>query len=762
MQPGDQIGAYTIVSEIGGGGMSVVYLAEDTTDGTRVVVKQLREQYVFDKQLVDRFLRGATAVKDLRHPHLARVLAWMERDGRFYTVEEYLSGGSLADLLKNGPPSEVEALTWCRDSLKALNYVHEFGIVHRDIKPSNLMLDDKRRIHVIDFGIARVFGDARLTRTGDAAIGTPWYMSPEQIRGVEADHLTDVYSAGVVLYELLTGHVPFDGSTDFAIKEKIVHQPPPPMRTLKPGIDPALEKIVFKAMAKDPHQRHGGCGEFAIAIERYLNRKSSDPKRTWTRIAVERVATPVRRAPGAAVAGMIAVVVLLAGIVAFGMRPPGTSRVTVPGPAIRLTTRVDPGTVTQTGTTVRFGYQITNGGNVPLTNVTVVDGGSTPPTLASGDTNNNAVLDTNETWEFHAQAIIEQGDFDNGTLVRHVLARSDQATSEVRDVALQLERRPGIAISTLVNGAKSVQLTAPGRVTYAYVVSNTGNVRLTGVRVLDEQGVMPTLRQGDSNSNNALDVGERWEYRSTAVVDAAALAAGTPVVRRPVAVSDQLRSEPDEVTVRFEPRPVPPQPVPTPRKVRDVPPLYPQPAQAAGIQGDVRIELTIDPRGHVQEVHVVQSLASSPSGPAPQAMRELLDNAAIAAARQWEYAPTGVAFPVVTTANVRFVLTPHGDSSGTQPAPVRVGGNIKAPIKTRHVAPAYPAIAQSARVQGVVIIEATIDQSGRVRDARVLRSIPLLDQAAIDAVRQWEFTPTFLNGVAVPVIMTVTVQFTLN
>ena len=155
--------------------------------------------------------------------------------------------------------------------------MHEFGIVHRDIKPSNLMLDEHRNVRVIDFGIARVFGDKRLTRTGDGAIGTACYMSPEQIRTLdEVDHLTDVYAAGVVLYELLTGSVPFDGPTDFAIKEKIIHQSPPPMAMLKPGIDPALEKIVFKAMAKAPKQRHGGCGEFAIAIDRYLKRESSN------------------------------------------------------------------------------------------------------------------------------------------------------------------------------------------------------------------------------------------------------------------------------------------------------------------------------------------------------------------------------------------------------------------------------------------------------------------------------------------------------
>jgi protein TonB len=290
------------------------------------------------------------------------------------------------------------------------------------------------------------------------------------------------------------------------------------------------------------------------------------------------------------------------------------------------------------------------------------------------------------------------------------------------------------------------------------MVSNTGNVRLTGVKVLDEQGGTPTLLRGDGNGNEVLDVGERWEYRSNATITTAVFAAGEPVVRRASAVSDQSRSEPDEVTIRLEPPVVRPGgTVPVPRKVRDVTPQYPSEAQAAGIQGEVRIDVTINANGRVREVQVVQSTAASADGPAPQPVRALLEEAAVAAARQWEYAPTvvnGVPVRVISTANIRFILKP--------PAPVRVGGNIKTPERTRFVAPVYPPEAASANVQGIVIIEATIDASGRVTDARILRSIPLLDQAALDAVRQWEYAPTLLNGVPVPLILTVTVSFTLK
>ena len=276
MQPGDLIGEFTIVRQIGEGGMAIVCLAEHQSDRTQVVVKQLRDQLAFDRQLVERFAQSAQIMRELRHPHLARVIEYLERDGRYFVVEEYLAGGSLADLLDRGDPyPERDALCWCRDALRAVNYAHENGIVHRDLKPGNLMLDDQRRVKVTDFGIARVFGGPRLTRTG-REMGTPTYMSPEQIRSPhQVDHLTDVYSMGVVLYELLTHRVPFDGESDFEIKSQVVRDPPVPPRQIAPSLSPRLEAIVLKAVAKEPADRFGGCAEFALELNRWLTSPST-------------------------------------------------------------------------------------------------------------------------------------------------------------------------------------------------------------------------------------------------------------------------------------------------------------------------------------------------------------------------------------------------------------------------------------------------------------------------------------------------------
>jgi protein TonB len=181
-----------------------------------------------------------------------------------------------------------------------------------------------------------------------------------------------------------------------------------------------------------------------------------------------------------------------------------------------------------------------------------------------------------------------------------------------------------------------------------------------------------------------------------------------------------------------------------PRQIRRVSPEYPVEALTARQQGVVILEATIGPDGKIGDVKVLRSIPA-------------LDAAAVGAVRQWEYEPTiidEVAVPVITSIAVEFKLT--------APAPVRVGGALKAPAQTRRVNPPYPPEAQAAGVQGVVIMEATIGVDGKVTDVRVLRSIPLLDQAALDAVRQWEYAPTVVNGVTVPVVMTVTVNFTLT
>jgi serine/threonine-protein kinase len=286
LQPGEEVGCYIIQDYLDSGGMSKVFRARHKTEDTPVVVKEMIDQLQFDSQLVDRFVQSAKIMHQLRHPHLARVLDLIEQSGRYYVVEEYLPGGSLANITdRKDPISEQQALQWCRDALRGVDYAHQNGIIHRDLKPGNMMLDGEGKVKVTDFGIAKAFGGPRLTKTG-AEMGTPAYMSPEQIRSPHhVDHLTDVYSMGVVLYELLTGEIPFGGETEFSIKEKVVREPPVPLRQRNAAISARAESLVLKAMQKDPSLRFGGCNEFALAIDAILTGRNNESKNNWRLVA---------------------------------------------------------------------------------------------------------------------------------------------------------------------------------------------------------------------------------------------------------------------------------------------------------------------------------------------------------------------------------------------------------------------------------------------------------------------------------------------
>lgn len=268
-----QVGSWIIERGIGEGGMGEVFLARHVMLGTPAAVKMLASALTHEQRFRDRFFQEARTQAQLRHPHIAQVMDFIEQDGHFFLVIEHLEGGSLENVITNarGPANVERSLVWVRQSLWALDYAHQHGVIHRDVKPSNIMLDDKQQAKVTDFGIALVIGKQRMTTTG-VSIGTPYYMSPEQIVRPQAlDHRTDVYSMGIVLYELLTGRVPFDSDSDFEVRSSHVHAPPPQPRKLNPAIPETLEKVVLKALAKDPNSRYAGCAEFARTIHAYLN-----------------------------------------------------------------------------------------------------------------------------------------------------------------------------------------------------------------------------------------------------------------------------------------------------------------------------------------------------------------------------------------------------------------------------------------------------------------------------------------------------------
>lgn len=280
---GKVLGNLKIVSKIGEGGMGVVYLAEHITLKKRFAVKSLTAKFTEDSGFRDRFYKEAVNHALLDHQNIVQATDFFEQDGQYFFVMEYVSGHGLNDLIKKaGKLSEREALQLFKDILRGLNFAHSKGVIHRDIKPSNVIVDEAGRARITDFGIAILVGDKRLTATG-TPIGTAIYMSPEQIlHPSEIDHRSDVYSAGIVLYEMLTGDVPFNGETEFAIQSQQVKDPVPDPAKKNAQITPELKKIMLKSLEKDRDKRFSGCGEFLLQIEEYEKARDAEHKKPWS------------------------------------------------------------------------------------------------------------------------------------------------------------------------------------------------------------------------------------------------------------------------------------------------------------------------------------------------------------------------------------------------------------------------------------------------------------------------------------------------
>ncbi len=255
-------GRYRVVRKLGGGGMADVYLCEDLTLGRHVAVKVLLQRYLDDPTFVERFRREAKAAAGLNQQNLVSIYDWGEVGGTYYIVMEYVEGETLKDLIRRrGRLSGNEAVAVGMQLLAAVEFAHRSGIVHRDIKPQNVMIDRDGTIKVMDFGIARA-GDSGMTEAG-SILGTAQYLAPEQAKGYQVDERSDLYSVGVVLYEMLTGTVPFKGDSAVTVALKHVNEVPAEPAELVPGMPYALNQIVLKAMAKDPADRYQSAAEFA-------------------------------------------------------------------------------------------------------------------------------------------------------------------------------------------------------------------------------------------------------------------------------------------------------------------------------------------------------------------------------------------------------------------------------------------------------------------------------------------------------------------
>jgi serine/threonine protein kinase len=292
-EPGQQLDHYRIEACVADSGMASTYRATDLRDGRQVAIKLPHADSEADPTLAERFRREEEIGAKLDHPNVMRTFP--VRDGsRPYLVMEWVPGKLLRNILDDeGKLSQERAVLIAAEILEALAYIHQRGIVHRDLKPDNIMVADRDHVKLIDFGIASKQGARRITYTGfSPALGTPDYIAPEQVEGKRGDQRSDLYAVGVMLYEMLSGKVPFSGPSPLAVMNERLLRPPIPPREAEPGITPQLEEVLYRALEREPRNRYATAQEFMLDLRnlekvgvsdreeaRHWRRRSSGKKR---------------------------------------------------------------------------------------------------------------------------------------------------------------------------------------------------------------------------------------------------------------------------------------------------------------------------------------------------------------------------------------------------------------------------------------------------------------------------------------------------
>jgi tetratricopeptide (TPR) repeat protein len=324
-------GKYRIVGEIGQGGMASVFKAYQPALDRYVAIKVLPAQHALAPGFSERFVREARAVAQLNHPNILSVIDFGQDEGLSYIVMKYVAGGTLKDRL--GQPMKLaETVRIVGQIAAALDHAHGRGVLHRDVKPSNVLLDEGDWVQLADFGLAKMLvGDEGLTATG-VGIGTPSYMSPEQGQGLPVDQRADIYSLGVVLYEMVTGRLPYSAETPMAIVIKHIYEPLPLPRQLNPALPEAVERVILKAMAKASTDRYASAGELARALEQAVGGLSPTSEASTAKVVTEEKSGLTSQAGGMSqvpgvekkqpwllmAGGAVAVLLAIAGLLVIG------------------------------------------------------------------------------------------------------------------------------------------------------------------------------------------------------------------------------------------------------------------------------------------------------------------------------------------------------------------------------------------------------------------------------------------------------------
>lgn len=292
---GRVVGNYKIVEKLGEGGMGSVWKGIDTMLDREVAIKALKPELASQTAIVERFRKEAVTLAKLHHPNIATLYAMFRHGEELFMVLEYVRGECLDDIItRRGAMDAAEVMPVFCQILDGIDHAHALGIIHRDIKPGNMILTPKGVLKVLDFGIARLLGTNRMTRAGNV-IGTLEYMAPEQVRGLETDARSDTYALGMMLYEVLTGRVPFDTDNEFELMRSQTEMMPAPPRSLNPNIPVEVEQMIMRSIQKDPDKRFQSAGEFRDAVIELgyadsgtMRQRSTDPgSRTATAIPID-------------------------------------------------------------------------------------------------------------------------------------------------------------------------------------------------------------------------------------------------------------------------------------------------------------------------------------------------------------------------------------------------------------------------------------------------------------------------------------------